>query len=163
MKQNEWNVNADINRKKRNMDAVTDTEVVCSTGCKKCEDFMDHILQRNRSRKDYEKDKELTALDNNTLYLSCDLQKVILLPRLPGYKRSIFTSRLIAFNMTFAPIGLRGKGHASTAFDVLWHEAISRRNGENITSAYIKMFSHVRCRDNHNWVIWADNCGGQNK
>ena len=61
MKQNEWNVNADIKRKKRKMDAVTYTEVVCSTGCKKCEDFMDHILRRNRSHKDYEKDKELTG------------------------------------------------------------------------------------------------------
>ena len=156
-------MNADINRKKRKMDAVTDTEVVCSTGCKKCEDFMDYILRRNRSRKDYEKDKELTALDNNTLYMPCDLQKVILLPRLPGYKRSIFTSHLIAFNMTFAPIGLRGKGHASKAVGVLWHKAISGRKDENITSAYIKMFSHVSCRDNCNWVIWADNCRGQNK
>ena len=67
----EWNVHADINQKKRKMDAVMDTEVVCSTGCKKCEDFMDHILQRNRSRKDYEKDKDLTALDNNTCLVIC--------------------------------------------------------------------------------------------
>ena len=140
------------------MDAVTYTEVVCSTGCKKCQDFMDHILQRNRSRKDYEKDKELTALDNNKLYLSCDLQK-FMLPRLPGYKRSIFTSRLIAFNMTFAPIGLRGKGHASKAVGVLWHEASNQWEKRRKYHKCLKMFSHVSCRDNCNWVIWADNCG----
>ena len=50
--------------------------------------------------------------------------------------------------MTFAPIGLRGKGHASKAVSVVWHETISGRKDENITSAYIKMFSHVSCRDN---------------
>ena len=92
--------------------------------------------------------------------MCCDLQKVILLSRLPGYKRSVVTPRLFAFNMTFAPIGwFRGKEHAPKAIGVLWHESIAGRKDENISSAYMKVFSHGSFRDYRNWNIWADNCG----
>ena len=65
--------------------------------------------------------------------------------------------------MTFAPIGLRGRGHSSKAIGVLWHEAIPGRKVENISNAYVKAFSFANVGDFKDWVIWADNCGGQNK
>lgn len=43
--------------------------------------------------------------ESETVYVSVDLQKVILLPHLPHYKSAIFTSRLIVFNETFVPLG----------------------------------------------------------
>ena len=60
--------------------------------------------------------------------------------------------------MTFAPIGLVEK-HGSKAQGVLWHEAISGRNDEDISSAYFKIFPSPHYREDKNWVIWVDNCG----
>jgi len=37
--------------------------------------------------------------------MSVDMQKVIMLPRLPGVKTCVFTWRLVAFHETFAPRG----------------------------------------------------------
>ena len=99
-----------------------------------------HIQERDNSRKEYKDDKEIAKHDKKTVYLSADLQKVILLPRLPGYKRSIFTSRLITFNMTFSPIGDIKKAHNSRGLGFLWHEGISGRKDENISSAYYNVF-----------------------
>ena len=91
----------------------------CEQDCCICNNYKIHNKEAKKAREEYTKDKERASSDTSTLYLSSGLQKVILLPRVPGYKSSIFTSRLITFNMTFALIGLR--------------------------------------------VIWAGNCGGQNK
>ena len=93
------------------------------------------ISEKNESRQDYVADNELATTDNSTVFLSADLQKVVLLPRMPGYKKCIFTSRLIAFNMTFAPIG---KKNSSKAQGVLWHQSICGR--KDIFSAFIKCF-----------------------
>ena len=38
------------------------------------------------------------------IYFSADLQKVVMLPRLPGNKTSVFTQRIILFHETFAPL-----------------------------------------------------------
>ena len=121
------------------------------------------MKKRNESRQDYETDKKTATSDKSTVFFSVDLQKVVLLPRLPGYKKCIFTSRLITFNMTFAPIGVQGKCNSSKAQGILWHEAICGRRDKDITSAYYKMFCSPLYRNYKNYVIWVDNCGGQNK
>ena len=96
-----------------------------------------------------------------TLYLSCDLQKVILRPLLPGYKKCLFSLCLISFNMTFAPIRKRGNTHKLKP--VFWHEAVSERKDENIASTFLKkIFSYSKFRDFSRWVLWPNNCRGQN-
>ena len=40
----------------------------------------------------------------DTAVFAVDLQKVLLLPRTPDYKKCIFTSRLVVFNETFASV-----------------------------------------------------------
>ena len=84
-------------------------------------------------------------------YLSCDLQKVILLPRLPGCKKCLFTSRLITFNLTFAPIGEK----------VLWHEENCRTQGPRTSAVRFKRSSSFLSFGifRSGW-IWVDNCGG---
>ena len=130
--------------------------------CTVCDRYAIHAKER-LSLEHYGFDKAAAETDKGTLYLSCDLQKVILLPRLPGYKKCLFTSRLISFNMTFAPIGKRGKTNKLKPVGVLWHEAVSGRKDENIASTFKKIFSYSTFRDFSRWVLWADNCRGQNK
>ena len=73
--------------------------------CQICSQWLEHKHKYSLTRIAYQLDKD-AAKDstNNTLYLSSDMQKVILLPRLPGYKLRLFTKRLVVINQTFAPI-----------------------------------------------------------
>ena len=64
------------------------------------------------------------------MVVSFDMQKVIMLPGLPGLKQAIFYKRLVLFNETFAPIG---KSEMKPV-GVLWHEAIKGRSAEDVTS-----------------------------
>ena len=71
--------------------------------CENCKEFVLHKNRYDAARELYKSDAVKSSSD--TKYMSVDLQKVILLPRLPGYKVAIFTPRLITFNQTFAPLG----------------------------------------------------------
>lgn len=93
---------------------------------------------------------------------SGDLEKVIMLPRLDMFKQAIFTSRLSAYNDTFAPLGgMTNSPMSSKPVAVLWHEGISGRCKEDIISAFYKFF--LLKRDLEECVMWLDNCGSQNK
>ena len=146
---------ADVLRKKTRKETDTVNLVSCFENCNSCASYKVHVKKRNESRQI----KKTATSDKSTVFFSADLQKVVLLLRLPGYKKCIFTSRLITFNMTFAPIGVQGKCNSSKAQGILWHEAICGRRDEDIASAYFKMFSSPLYRDYKNWVIWVDNCG----
>ena len=87
-----------------------------------------------------------------------DMQKVIMLQRMTGVKRAIFTRRLAAFHMTIAPLG--GRGHARRPVGVIWNECVSGRNDEDVTSN-VKYISFKR--DFTTFTFWADNCSAQNK
>ena len=43
---------------------------------------------------------------------------------------------------------------------ILWHEAMSGRKADDVTSANVKFIRAIDCPK---VLIWADNCGGQNK
>ena len=65
--------------------------------------------------------------------------------------------------MTFAPIGEYGKHYKKQALGILWHEEINGRKDEDILSAYYNLFFSYQFRDSKNFLIWVNNCGGQNK
>ena len=88
-----------------------------------------------------------------------DMQKVIMLPRMPGVKRAVFTRRIVAFNMTFAPLGGRRNGQP---IGIIWHEAVCGRSDEDVTSTYVKFVKHYK-RDCHTITLWLDNCSAQSK
>ena len=90
------------------------------------------------------------------------MQKVVLLPRMPGYKLCCFTTRLVTINQTFAPIG-SSKKHNLKRLAVLWNEANAGRKDEDVSSAYVKALLSPNFRDYPRWVVWLDNCSGQNK
>lgn len=77
---------------------------------------------------------------------------------MPKVKDSFFTSRLIAFNETFA---VMGKNKKSPHFCILWHEGIAGRRAEDVACSFIKFIQLQR--DAENLIIWLDNCTGQNK
>lgn len=61
---------------------------------------------------------------NGTIVRSVDLQKLIMLPRLPGIKSVYVTKRVIVFHETFAPVG----AYVSVAQNlcILWHESVRK-------------------------------------
>ena len=90
------------------------------------------------------------------LVVSVDMQKVIMLPRIPGLKVVVFCKRIVIFNETFAPLG---KGKKATG--VLWHEGIKGRSAPDLASTYT---TFIRAnRDIEDFIFWVDNCSGQNK
>ena len=91
-----------------------------------CVKWREHIERARVSRKHYQDDGALIH-DDNTALMSVDMQKVLMLPRLPRVKTCVFTRRLVAFHETFAPIGSASKRPVVSA---LWHEC----NGIGYTS-----------------------------
>ena len=72
--------------------------------CDSCKLFSGHIQMAIEAREHY---KQESKKDVNTdeIIMSVDLQKVLMLPRLPGLKIAIFCKRLVAFNESFVPVG----------------------------------------------------------
>ena len=98
-------------------------------------------------------------VEEGKIVRSVDLQKVIMLPRLPGVKSVCFTKRIIAFHLTFAPIQEYTKIGKVTS--LAWHEGLAGRKCEEITSMYVAALSVDR--DFTNIVYFMDNCASQNK
>lgn len=80
-----------------------------------------------------------------------------MLPRIDGFKRVIFSKRLIAYNESFVAICSTKK---LPPFAVLWNESISGRNKDIISAFFVFMLSQ---RDVNYFVFWLDNCSSQNK
>jgi len=81
-----------------------------------------------------------------------------MLPRMDNFKAAIFTKRVIAFNESFVPIGPRS---SIRPLAVIWHEEISGRKQEDLTSCYYAFFLFYK--DMKKITIWLDNCSAQNK
>lgn len=113
-----------------------------------------HLLKVQDTRQNYKQDKE--NRDPDTIVYTVDMQKVILLPRMPDVKDSFFLSRLILFNESFVSLKPKDK-HLL----VIWHEAIAGRNAEDVSSAFLAFF--LKNRDVKNIILWLDNCTSQNK
>ena len=53
-------------------------EISCSDDCDTCNDYLLHVKRRDKSREEYKDDKIKATTDKETVFLSADLQKVIL-------------------------------------------------------------------------------------
>ena len=120
--------------------------------CNACDAHAEHLRLAKLGRECYQKDREENEYDvEETLYLSSDMRKVIMLPRIPGYKTAVFKRRLTVYQ-TFSPIG---KGQKT--FDVIWHAGQQGRD-EDLASAYIAALRSPKFRDYDYFVICM---GGQ--
>ena len=74
--------------------------------CTDCLATEKHIRNATLDRKEYKSDAvQALSFTSKTNYISCDLQKVKMLPEIPGVKTVVFTQRIAAYNKTFSPIG----------------------------------------------------------
>ena len=69
-----------------------------------CDSWKAHVERAKVSRKLYKEDAEIEPTLSKA-YFSVDMQKVIMLLRIPGVKKAVFTNRLVTFHETFAPFG----------------------------------------------------------
>ena len=128
--------------------------------CSSCQEFEMHIKAAKEARSRYREEATRKWNDNETV-VSVDMQKVIMLPRIPGLKEVVFCKRIVVLNETFAPVGGPKMGKERKPTGVLWHEGIKGRNAPDVASTYI---SFIRSnRDINDFVFWVDNCSGQNK
>ena len=132
--------------------------------CQSCRGWDDHMEAARISRRHYQQDADRKIEDDDVdeAVLSVDMQKVIMLPRLPGVKTCVFTRRLVGFHETFAPLGGK-KSSLVRPLGVVWHEGVSGRNAEDIMSCYAKAMRHPVYRDCKRFTFYADNCSAQNK
>lgn len=130
--------------------------------CEVCLKWTEHKEGAKRSRVAYQADRDREH-DPKEVYFSVDMQKVIMLPRIPGVKTCVFTKRIVAFHETFAPLGGKSKRKDNVPVGIIWHEAISGRNAEDVMSAYSKVIRSAAYRDCERFIFWADNCTAQNK
>ena len=129
--------------------------------CEVCAHYKIHIESANRARERYKADAVKDG--NETSVKSVDLQKVIMLPRLPGNKTAIFTKRITTYHETFASVG-KGKRNSkgkSKTISVVWHEGISGRSASDITSCFYMFLKQER--DAKDIILWLDNYSSQNK
>ena len=99
--------------------------------CETCQSFKGHKDWARISREHYETDKEKDPQPGTELYVSADIQNVIMLPCMPGVKTCVFTNRLVAFNETFIPLGNQAKKQfPQQVIVVMWHESISARSAD---------------------------------
>lgn len=126
--------------------------------CPECQRWQKHKESALESRLSYPADAERDWPDDTSVR-SVDLQKVIMLPRMPGVKSSVFTRRIVAYHETFTSVGKRK--NKKNPISVLWHEGTAGRSAAEITSAYVTALEKER--EVHHSIFWVDNCSGQNK
>lgn len=126
-----------------------------SEECEQCQSFENHKQAYTTIRADYERDKT-TEIPDNTIIYTVDMQQVILLPKME-LKQAFFTSRLVVFNETFAPLNNGEKN-----LILLWHEGISGRGASDVASTFYKVIKNAP-DEIDKFVFWTDNCAAQNK
>ena len=78
------------------------------------------------------------------IVLSVDMEKVILLPRMPGYKIVMFTPWVVAINKSFVPVKHEESKVEIAPIAVIWHDGIMGCNDEDVASSFIKALSLLK-------------------
>ena len=124
--------------------------------CETCAQYRQHKREYSRAREEYSHDKTKSQ-NSDEVIVSADLMKVTVIPELP-HKVCIFTPREIVFTETFSPIG---KGKRSNHLAIVWDEATSGRDAEEVTSCFWHFILNEK--DAKSIIIYVDNCAAQNK
>ena len=142
--------------------------------CEACDNWIEHIEKATESRKAYRADADKYPVPNEH-FVSADMQKVIMLPRMPGCKTAQFTRRITMYHETFAPlvptdeVKLQWKAEGrrpvkpKKPIGMIWNESIQGRNDEDVASAVKKFLYHQNYEGATEIILWVDNCAGQIK
>ena len=82
-----------------------------------CQDCMKYIIHKQKasiSRQHYDADKKKDTQPGTEVYVSANVQKVLMLPAMTGVKSCVITNRLVVFHETFAPLGEQKKKKSKT-------------------------------------------------
>ena len=112
-----------------------------NTECECCKKQKLHIAARDEARSAFKADAQREWEPAEVVY-SADMMRIFLLPQLP-HTSCMFTSRLVAYNETFSPVGtrIRGEENAPRSMSIVWHEGTAGRDAPDITSAFIRFRS----------------------
>ena len=132
----------------------------CEPECEHCVTFQEHKRRYTTARQEYFLDKSRTDEDSGTLALCADMQKVTMLPEIPGAKSAVFTGRICCYNETFSPVR---NNKEMKSISTVWHAGQMGRNDEDVASAFVSLLFSPHVRDKENFIIWLDNCSSQNK
>ena len=110
--------------------------------CDACLEWRNHTERAREARKQYRQHADAKWSDDYSVR-SVDLQKVMLIPTMPGCKTAVFTSRVVGFNETFALMGKYSKANRKNLV-VAWHEATAGRKAEEIAAAYLTALKYDR-------------------
>ena len=124
--------------------------------CEACLYHEKHLQLATLSRQHYKKDRDFP--EEGMSYIASDMQKIIMIPRMPGCKSVIFQPRVTVYHQTFSPLG-----RANDSLGVVWHSGLMKRNDEDVASAFILALRSNHFRDVEFLTIWVDNCSAQNK
>ena len=129
--------------------------------CEDCSSYNKHFERATVARTEYKNDAaESVKRPSKASFFSCDLQKVKMLPEIPGVKTAVFTQRIAAYNESFSRLG-ESSGRKSVA--VIWHQGLMGRNDEDVASAFVRIISQPDMQEYPELVLWLDNCSVQNK
>lgn len=108
--------------------------------CEGCVAQRAHLKRDDDARVAYRADRDYSEAGKaDHMYVSLDLQKVRMLPEIPGVKSAVFTRRICAYNETFTPLG---KGKLSDTIALIWHQGVGERNDEEIVSCFKAFLKH---------------------
>ena len=93
------------------MSTMNQTQSVKSQDCMK---YIIHKQKASISRQHYDADKKKDTQPGTEVYVSANVQKVLMLPAMTGVKSCVFTNRLVVFHETFAPLGEQKKKKSKT-------------------------------------------------
>ena len=77
-----------------------------------CQDCMKYIIHKQKasiSRQHYDADKKKDTQPRTEVYVSANVQKVLMLPAMTGVKSCVITNRFVVFHEKFAPLGEQKK------------------------------------------------------
>lgn len=119
------------------------------------EKYDTHLQEKEMSRKEKDKDKELSMQENSSLLVCCyDLQAVIPLP-CGEISTFFYKSKLNCINFTVYNITDK------SGYCYLWHEALAKRGANEIATCIYKFLKND-CRGK-DVIFFSDNCVGQHK
>ncbi|XP_072399630.1 uncharacterized protein [Diabrotica undecimpunctata] len=123
---------------------------------KRREEFQNHVKGKEESKMEKNRDRE--TVEENTAFISFDLQNVYSLPK-ANVSNFFYKRKFSVYNLT----GYCSKNKKT--YCGVWHEMISGRTGNHICSSLLKILDQIVSDfpELTKLVIWSDSCIPQNR
>lgn len=127
----------------------------CAT-CDANEADENHKIKYRQAFEQQKVDRQRAKSDGNVVYLSIDLQQVMVLPKLTTSK-AFYLRQLAFYNCGIHSIAANG----ATPFMMTWTENVAKRGSNEILSCLLDFVHSIEPKKH--LIAWSDSCAGQNK